>query len=104
MVLASPEMEMMGGMSVETSEEGDPIDLACAEVVEMGCGKCAYGFVGVRDCATAAKINKKVYLVVGAELDAHENGLCESVKQGTIVGEVMGGKFVASAIQLSSAQ
>jgi hypothetical protein len=92
------------GMMVDTSGSGYSMDSAVAKNVEVGCGKCAYGFRGTRECATAAKIDGKVYLVVGAELEAGANGLCESVKQGTVEGELMGGKFVATAIQLASAQ
>ena len=73
---------------------------ASEKIVEVGCGLCSYGMDGVEGCLTAAKIGDTPYLVTGAELDAHSSGLCQSVKQAMMAGEIEDGMFVASAIKL----
>ena len=73
---------------------------AIEEIVEVACATCIYDIQGVTGCVTAVKIGGTPYLLAGAELDAHNSGLCDSAKHAHVHGKVQDGKFVASSIKL----
>ena len=89
-------------LSIALAGCGNPSESSAVmeKIVEVGCGSCSYKIDGVEECVTAVKIGDTPYLVTGADLDAHSSGLCESVKQAKVTGEIQDGKFVASAIAL----
>ncbi len=70
------------------------------ETVEAGCASCIFEMEGTEGCQLAVKIDGKPYLVSGADVDAHESGLCESAKQAVVTGTVEAGKFVATSFEL----
>ena len=55
---------------------------------------------GVTGCKLAVKIDGKAHLVSGADVDAHGAGLCRAAKEAKVVGEIEGGKFVATSFEL----
>ena len=89
-----------------TVAEAAPAEMTVAETapaemtVEAGCAMCTYDMEGAEECVTALMIDGKPYLLAGAELDAHEVGLCDSAKQVAVTGSIKDGKFVADSIML----
>jgi hypothetical protein len=74
------------------------------DTVQTSCGKCKFGMEG-KSCELAIKINGKAFYVDGAAIDdfgdAHaDDGFCNSIRQATVQGEVVNGKFKASYVHL----
>ena len=68
--------------------------------VELGCAKCIYDLEGAEGCETAVKIDDKVLMLSGFEVDAHKVGLCKSAKAAEAAGAIEGDNFVATAVRL----
>ncbi len=75
-----------------------------AQTLEVGCASCLYDMDGVEGCVTAVKVADTSYLLEGAELDAHNNGLCATTKQAKVVGVIQNGAFLASSIELTASE
>lgn len=75
-------------------------------VVEAGCGQCLLGLKGEKKgCDLAVRIDGKSYFVDGFKMDdlgdAHANdGMCKTVRQAEVTGEIMNGRFIASSFKL----
>ncbi|MCG8407433.1 MAG: DUF1579 domain-containing protein [Phycisphaerales bacterium] len=69
------------------------------KTVETGCGSCIFG-MPVRGCKLAVKIDGKPYLVRGANVNAHNAGLCRGAKQAQCSGEVKDNVFLAKSFKL----
>jgi len=91
-----------GEQEAQQTETSIPnvINAALTQTVEAGCASCTYKMAGVEGCQLAVKIADKPYLVSGANVDAHEAGLCAAPKQAKIAGAIADDKFVAATFEL----
>ncbi|MCF6284215.1 MAG: superoxide dismutase, Ni [Candidatus Hydrogenedentes bacterium] len=71
---------------------------------EAGCASCIYKMKGISDCTAAVKVAGKIYLLEGADLDAHAAGLCKKALPAKVAGVAKGNTFVASAFELAGAK
>ena len=77
------------------------------QTAEVACGQCQFGLTSQNGCDLAIKINNKSYFVDGFGIDdfgdAHNKGtgFCEVIRTGMVSGEIVDGRFKASAIELS---
>ena len=74
------------------------------KVLDASCGTCNFDLRG-DGCAMAVKVGDKAYFVDGIpdmdKAQMHEDGgICVTVRQAKVSGEVMKGRFVASALEL----
>ena len=94
------------GGGASASKEGDSAVASHDEskdhehTVEVGCAGCIYGKEGVKGCKTAVKVHDDIYMLKGAKINAHQEGLCKAAKQGKVVGHIEGDNFVASSAEL----
>ncbi|ARV07207.1 hypothetical protein BTO04_11145 [Polaribacter sp. SA4-10] len=76
------------------------------QVAEVSCGQCQFELDSEDGCSLAVRINNQAYFVDGFNIDdfgdAHDEhtGFCEVVRKAEITGDVVDGRFVASAIKL----
>lgn len=73
-------------------------------VVPTACGECLFGMKG-KGCDLAVKIGGRAYYVDGVKMDdlgdAHAaDGMCNTVRQARVTGEIRGGRFIASHFEL----
>ena len=73
-------------------------------VVEAACGECKFGLKG-NDCDLAIRVDGHSYFVDGVNPDslgdAHaRDGICETIRQARVTGEVRDGRFVATSFEL----
>jgi hypothetical protein len=74
-------------------------------VVDASCGQCNYGMKDAKGCDLAVKIDGKSYWVDGKTIhdlgDPHgAGGLCTTNRQAEVMGEIIDGRFKASAFKL----
>ena len=103
MVVCSVCLGLVGCTS--STDVSDPqgtgvVQTSATQTVDAGCASCIFNMEGIEECQLAVKIDEKTYLVSGADVDAHESGLCDSVKKAVVAGNVEGDKFVATSFQL----
>ena len=70
------------------------------QTVEVGCASCMYEMPGVDGCKLAAKIGDTPTLVTGADVDLHENKLCDMTKQAVVTGKVGADGFAATKVEV----
>ncbi len=80
--------------------QGNSGSQATTMTVDAGCAGCIFEMEGAEGCQLAVKVDGKPYLVSGSDVDAHESGLCDSVKKAVVAGKVEGDKFVATSFEL----
>lgn len=73
-------------------------------VVEAACGECKFGLKG-DDCDLAIRVDGHSYFVDGINPDslgdAHaKDGICETIREARVTGEVQQGRFVATSFVL----
>ncbi len=73
-------------------------------VVEAACGECKFGLKG-DDCDLAIRFDGHSYFVNGVNPDSlgndhAANGICKTIRQARVTGEVKGGRFVATSFEL----
>lgn len=86
----------------DATREPDPAKKTLT--VDVSCGKCKLGLPG-NSCDLAVRIDGKSYYADGANIDdfgdAHaKDGMCNSIRQATVQGEVEGDRFKVSYIKL----
>jgi len=94
------EMAQKKALPVRTAQGHAHEHAGAARIVEAGCATCIFNMEGVTGCKLAVKIDGKAHLVSGADVDAHGAGLCRAAKEAKVVGEIEGGKFVATSFEL----
>lgn len=77
-------------------------------LVEVSCGECQFGLPGT-GCDLAVRIDGTAYYVDGSAIDDHgdahaEDGLCNAIRQGRVVGRVEKGRFVATSVEVLPTQ
>ena len=87
-----------------TPGAGAQTHTSISQVVEASCGECQFGMDG-EDCDLAVRIDGEAYYVDGSNTDDHgdahaADGICNAIRQAVVVGEVVDGRFVASAFEL----
>jgi hypothetical protein len=80
------------------------VALQTPTVVEAACGECKFGLKG-DDCDLAIRVDGHSYFVDGINPDslgdAHaKDGICESIRQARVTGELKHGRFVATSFGL----
>lgn len=66
---------------------------------EAGCAKCVYKAEGVTDCATAVKLDGKVYMLEGAGSDRHGE-VCTSPAEVEVSGKIDGDRIIATEFEI----
>ena len=94
------EMEQKRSLPSRTAQGHAHEHAVTARTVEAGCATCIFNMEGVKGCKLAVRIDGKPYLVTGADVDAHGEGLCRSAKEAKVVGQIEGDKFVATSFEL----
>ena len=74
------------------------------QVVKASCGTCNFDMTA-DECELAVEIGGKHYFVEGSTIDAHgdphnEIGLCSTVREASVIGEIKKGVFVATKFDL----
>lgn len=74
------------------------------QVVKTSCGTCNFEMTA-DECELAVEIDGKHYFVEGSTIDAHgdahnEIGLCSTVREAKVIGEIKNGVFVATKFEL----
>jgi hypothetical protein len=74
------------------------------QIVEASCGECNFGMEGT-SCDLAVRIDGQAYFVDGTSIDEHgdthaEDGMCNTIRQARVTGEIKNGRFVASSFEL----
>ena len=75
-----------------------------AQRVEAACGQCQFGMEG-EGCDLAVRFGGQTFWVDGTGIDDHgdahaEDGLCNAVREGWAVGEVVEGRFQVASLEL----
>ena len=73
-------------------------------IAEAACGECQFGLEG-ESCDLAVRIAGKAYFVDGSGIDEHGdahagNGFCNAVRQASVQGELVNGRFEAKLFKL----
>lgn len=92
----------------ETDTQTTSTQPAQTILVEVSCGECQFGLPG-DGCDLAVRIDGTAYYVDGSAIDDHgdahaEDGLCNAIRQGRVVGRVEKGRFVATSVEVLPAQ
>ena len=90
---------VLGGCATRSA-----VALSTPTVVEATCGECKFGLKG-DDCDLAIRVDGHSYFVDGVSADslgdAHaKDGICETIRQARVTGEVRDGRFVATSFVL----
>jgi hypothetical protein len=77
------------------------------QTVEAACGQCKFGLKG-KGCSLAVRINGQAYFVDGTAIDDHgdahaKDGFCNAIRQASVQGSVVKGRFKATYFQLLQA-
>jgi len=80
-------------------------NMSINQVVDAACGQCQFGITGKAGCDLAVRIDGKSYFVEGTSIhdhgDAHaDDGLCETIRQVNVKGEIIDGRFKAESFTL----
>jgi hypothetical protein len=67
---------------------------------EIACASCIYHMDGITECTPAVRIQDKTMLLTGVEIDTHGSGLCAAAQHAHLKGQIVDGKFVATALDL----
>ncbi|WP_139000875.1 DUF6370 family protein [Hyunsoonleella aestuarii] len=76
------------------------------QIVEMSCGQCQFGLTSKKGCNLAVRINGDSYFVDGPDIDdfgdAHDEktGFCEVIRKAEVNGNLQGGRFKVSSVEL----
>ena len=75
-----------------------------SRIVEAACGECQFAMPGT-GCDLAVRIDGQDCFVDGTGIDDHGDahasaGLCNAIRKARVSGEVLDGRFVATAFEL----
>ena len=75
-----------------------------AFIAEAACGECQFGLDG-DSCDLAVRIAGEAYFVDGSGIDDHgdahaDDGFCNAVREASVQGEIVNGRFVAKLFKL----